>query len=284
MVQIRWSLCVSLELHGLDRCAGLSLCRIGARMSMPSDIRLLLVEDSLRDAALLCEVFAEDPHTPFHVTHVTSLSDAEAHLSTSQVDVIVLDLGLPDAAGAEAVQRARAAAPLAPIVVLTGLDDEMLAQQVMQAGAQEHLIKGQIDRRGLLRAIRYATERKNIELQRDEIAEALFIEKERAQVTLHCIGDAVVCTDSSGCVTFLNPEAEKLTAWPAAEALGGLLSEVVCLIDGATRAVVVPEASGHAGHKGKTCDSSNYLLLGRNGAEVPVESTAAAIRDRQGAT
>ena len=74
---------------------------------------------------------------------------------------------------------------------LTGMDDEVLAAQALQEGAQDYLIKGQIDARGLLRALRYAVERKVME-------EALFVEKERAQVTLNCIGDAVACTDSRG--------------------------------------------------------------------------------------
>ena len=93
-------------------------------------------------------------------------------------DIILLDLGLPDAQGLGAVRRARAAAPRVPLVVLTGLDDESLAAQALQEGAQDYLVKGQIETRGLLRALRYAVERKIME-------EALFVEKERAQVTLN---------------------------------------------------------------------------------------------------
>ena len=127
----------------------------------------------------------------------------------------MLDLGLPDAQGLEAVRRAHAAAPRVPLVVLTGLDDESLAAQALQEGAQDYLIKGQIrSTRGLLRALRYAIERKTMD-------EALFVEKERAQVTLNCIGDAVVCTDISGNITFLNIVAEKMTGWSRQEAAAG---------------------------------------------------------------
>ena len=125
-----------------------------------------------------------------------------SYLAEHAVDIILLDLGLPDAQGLEAVRRAHAAAPRVPLVVLTGLDDESLAAQALQEGAQDYLIKGQIETRGLLRALRYAIERKIME-------EALFVEKERAQVTLNCIGDAVVCTDISGNITFLNLVARK---------------------------------------------------------------------------
>jgi two-component system sensor histidine kinase/response regulator len=87
----------------------------------------------------------------------------------------MLDLGLPDTQGLGSVVRARAAAPRVPLVVLTGLDDDVLAAQALQVGAQDYLIKGQIETRGLLRAPRHAIERKKVEadLQRaKEAAEA----------------------------------------------------------------------------------------------------------------
>ena len=96
------------------------------------------------------------------------MRDAEKHLAKHAVDIILLDLGLPDAEGLEAIRRARAAAPRIPLVVLTGLDDESLAAQALQKGAQDYLIKGQIETRGLLRALRYAIERKRLERMKDE--------------------------------------------------------------------------------------------------------------------
>src|SRR6202050_995151 len=152
--------------------------------------------------------------------HCSCVGEAESHLVRNIPDVIFLDLGLPDATGLEAVRRMRGAAPRAPVVVLTGLDDEVVATQALQAGAQDFLIKGQIDSRGLLRALRYAIERKIME-------EALFVEKERAQVTLNCIGDAVACTDISGNISFLNLVAETMTGWSLEEAQGRPLPEVV---------------------------------------------------------
>ena len=77
--------------------------------------------------------------------------------------LILLDLGYRMRKALEAVRRAHAAAPHAPLVVLTGSDDESLALQTLQEGAQDYLIKGQIDPRGLLRALRYAAERKLME-------------------------------------------------------------------------------------------------------------------------
>jgi diguanylate cyclase len=134
---------------------------------------LLLVEDNRGDARLLREMLNEDPGAQATVvTRVESMREAEQHLAQHAVDIILLDLGLPDAEGLEAIQRTHAAAPQVPLVVLTGRDDEALAALALQAGAQDYLIKGQIETRGLLRALRYAAERKAME-------GALCVEKER---------------------------------------------------------------------------------------------------------
>ena len=124
---------------------------------------LLVVEDSPGDARLLREMVREQDSANTEVTLVDSMSEAELHLVDTQVDVILLDLGLPDAEGLEAVRRAHAAAPRVPLVVLTGMDDESLAARALQEGAQDYLVKGQIEARGLMRALRYAIERKSME-------------------------------------------------------------------------------------------------------------------------
>ena len=122
--------------------------------------RLLVVEDNLGDVRLLREMFSEDTSHATEVTHVESIGEAEEHLAQRPVDIILLDLGLPDTNGLDAVRRAHTAAPGVPLVVLTGLDDESMAAQALQEGAQDYLIKGQIETRGLLRAMRHAIERK----------------------------------------------------------------------------------------------------------------------------
>jgi two-component system, cell cycle sensor histidine kinase and response regulator CckA len=124
---------------------------------------LLVVEDNPGDARLLREMFVDGDSRNTELTHVSCMIDAEKFLAERAVDIILLDLGLPDAQGLEAVRRAHAAAPHVPLVVLTGLDDESIAVQALQQGAQDYLIKGRIDAHGLLRALRYAKERKTME-------------------------------------------------------------------------------------------------------------------------
>jgi signal transduction histidine kinase len=128
---------------------------------------VLVIEDNAGDARLLREMLNEQSSSPVELTHVESMTEAEHYLTQHAADIILLDLGLPDAQGLSVVRRARAAAPHIPLVVLTGLDDESLAAHALQEGAQDYLIKGEIETRGLLRAMRYAVERKNLERLKD---------------------------------------------------------------------------------------------------------------------
>jgi signal transduction histidine kinase len=135
---------------------------------MKSIKTVLLIEDNPGDARLLREMLNEQGAHDVELTQVECMSDAERYLTAHSVDIILLDLGLPDAQGLGAVRRAHAAAPRVTLVVLTGLDDESLAAQTLQEGAQDYLIKGQITARGLLRALSYSTERKRLERLKDE--------------------------------------------------------------------------------------------------------------------
>jgi len=135
---------------------------------MQSIKTILLIEDNPGDARLVRETLNEQGPRNAELTHVGCMGDAEKYLAEHAVDVILLDPGLPDAQGLEAVRRAHAAAPGVTLVVLTSLDDESLATRAMQGGAQDYLVKGQIETRGLLRALRYAVERKRLDRLKDE--------------------------------------------------------------------------------------------------------------------
>jgi signal transduction histidine kinase len=129
---------------------------------MPTMKTLLIIEDNPGDARLLREMFNDDSNVT-ELTIATTIGEAEKYLSDNTVDIILLDLGLPDSHGLDAVRRAHAAAQNAPLVVLTGMDDEALAARTLREGAQDYLIKGQIEAKGLFRALRYAIERKRLE-------------------------------------------------------------------------------------------------------------------------
>jgi signal transduction histidine kinase len=132
-------------------------------------LQILLVEDNAGDARLLREMFSTEKPGSFELTHCLRMSEAMIHLAKGDVDIILTDLGLPDAHGLEAVRRAHEVAPNVPVIVLTGLDDESLAAEAMKEGAQDYLIKGQIENRALPRALRHAIERHRMQTEADEI-------------------------------------------------------------------------------------------------------------------
>jgi diguanylate cyclase (GGDEF)-like protein/PAS domain S-box-containing protein len=248
-------------------------------MTAKSINKVLLVEDNPGDARLLREMFDEQGSHGTELTIAPSMGEAEKFLAEHTVDIILLDLGLPDVQGLDVIRRAHAAAPRVPLVVLTGLDDETLAAQALQEGAQDYLLKSQIDTygttRGLVRALRYAIERKSLE-------DALFVEKERAQVTLNSIGDAVACTDMSGNLTFLNLVAEKLTGWSWQEAAGRPMAEVFRILD-TTNREIIPNPMDRAVHGDRTVHlPENSILVRRDGFEIPIEDSVAPIHDGEG--
>jgi diguanylate cyclase (GGDEF)-like protein/PAS domain S-box-containing protein len=241
--------------------------------------KVLLVEDNPGDARLLREMFNEQGSSRTEVTIAQSMGEAEKYLAEHDVDIVLLDLGLPDVNGLDVVRRAHAAAPRVPLVVLTGLDDETLAARALQEGAQDYLVKSQIDTygttRGLVRALRYAIERKSLE-------DALFEEKERAQVTLNSIGDAVACTDLSGNLTFLNVVAEKLTGWSWQEAAGLPMADVFRILD-TTNREIIPDPMDRAVRGDQTVHlPANSILVRRDGFEIPIEDSVAPIHDGEG--
>ena len=228
-------------------------------MTKESIRTVLLVEDNPADARSLREMLDKGGSHETELTHVKRLTEAETYLAQHTVEIILLDLGLPDAQGLEAVRRLRAAAHRVPLVVLTGLEDESVTEEALQEGAQGCLIKGQIDAPGLFRALRHAIDRKFME-------EALFEQKERAQVTLNSIGDAVICTDIEGNITFLNVVAETMTGWPRQEAAGRPVAEVLQIRD-ATTGQTTPNPMAMAIAHGRR-DCRELHPLRRDGYEI----------------
>lgn len=126
-------------------------------------IKILLVEDNPGDARLIREMLDEVETGSFAIEWVPRLSDGLERLSQGEIDLVLLDLGLPDSQGLDTFSQAYARAPEIPFVLLTGLDDETLALSAVRQGAQDYLVKGETDGNALFRAIRYAAERKKVQ-------------------------------------------------------------------------------------------------------------------------
>lgn len=136
-------------------------------------IRVLVVEDNPAYARLITEVLSDSEG--FQVEHEEGVQAAEARLAGGELDLLVMDLGLPESKGIETFHRLRLAAQRIPIVVLSGLDDQEVAMEAVREGAQDYLVKGRVEDDALARALRYAVERHRMqeELRQQAIVDDL---------------------------------------------------------------------------------------------------------------
>ncbi len=368
---------------------------------------ILLVEDDPADAKQIQEALTGAGGSRFRVEWVTRLSEALERLREAEIELILLDLTLPDGQGVEVLDRVFEAAPNALIMVLSAANDEAIANLAVQHGAHDYLIKTHLDSHWLPRALRYLIERQATRdalrisearlramsdasplgifvsdaqgscvytnaayhtisglsfeqalgtnwsmaihpedrervlaewriaardqgpfqtefrfLQGDDsivwtrvnsaamrdggksfglvqtvediserkltesvlraAEEALFEEKERAQVTLNSIGDAVLTTDLQGNVTYLNLVAEAMTGWSREAALGRPLSEVFRIIDGGTREIGINPAQRAIKEDLTFGLAVDCVLIRRDGFESAIEDSAAPIHNREG--
>ncbi|MDP2708214.1 MAG: diguanylate cyclase, partial [Burkholderiales bacterium] len=133
-------------------------------------MRVLLIEDNEDAVHLIRDALMEATAARFDLARAKSLAIGLQHLSEGGIDVVLLDLSLPDSQGLETIHLVHAHRPEIPIVVLTGIEDDTLAVEAVQAGAQDYLVKGQINGNLLVRAIRYAIERKRAQEQIRDMA------------------------------------------------------------------------------------------------------------------
>lgn len=143
-------------------------------------LRVLLVEDEPGDAKLVEFALRMSTAPSFVVSHVTSLAAAVRHMqSGTEVDVILLDLSLPDSSGISTVSRMQEAAPKTPIVIMTGMDDPRFASYALEAGAQDYLIKSDDPEKTVGRAIRYAITRMTGQIERQALLESIAEQQRR---------------------------------------------------------------------------------------------------------
>jgi len=157
----------------------------------PEVVRILLVEDDDGSARVLQTVLSYWRYGVFEIRRVGSLSAALQEAARGGMDLVLLDLGLPDSLGLETFVRMRAASALVPIIVLTGLEDEELANATLQQGAQDYIIKGQADGASLARSIRYAIERCRVQHE-------LVDKNELLHIVIDSIPNQVYLKDAGG--------------------------------------------------------------------------------------
>jgi len=370
-------------------------------------ISVLIVEDDAADVRLIKDALACTGASPFRLDWVTRLSAALERLAGGSVDVVLLDLTLPDAQGIDAFDRVFAAAPEALILILSTASNEDIARQALLRGAQDYFVKAHVDAYWLPRALRYVIERRDARdrLQDSEarframsdasplgifvsdaqascvytnaayhtisglnfeqtlgsnwmkaihpedrprvlaewraaamgeepfqteyrflrddrsvvwtrvssapllygrhfngrvktvedisarkaaefklraVEAALFEAKERAQVTLNSIGDAVLSTDMQGRLSYMNLVAEAMTGWSYQEAMGRSLADVFRVINGTTRCTIANPALLAISDDQTVELASDCVLIRRDGVEFAIEDSSAPIHDRDG--
>ncbi|MGH7890263.1 MAG: PAS domain S-box protein, partial [Thermodesulfobacteriota bacterium] len=277
-------------------------------------IQLLLIEDDPKYADLVRIILSRGKNIHFDLDWRDSLSKGLQRLAEGGIELVLLDLQLPDSGGIETFVKAYKQVSNIPIIVLTGNDDETMAVKSVHMGAQDYLIKANINNDSLIRSIRYAIERKSAqeslrkahdelerrvderttelrktnELLKGEVKErkraeeSLAAEKEQLRITLRSIGDGVITTDTNGKIALVNKVAEDLTGWTQKEAFGMPLSGVFHIVGEKTRETLENPVDKVL-ESGLTIGLANQtVLIDRFGKERVIADSGAPITDGDG--
>jgi serine phosphatase RsbU (regulator of sigma subunit) len=209
---------------------------MGTAAALPATApRVLVVEDDDGDALLVAELL--DIGLPgATIRRAVDVAHAEAVLP-GEVDCVLLDLGLPDATGTDAVDRLLARSPAVAIVVVTGADDERLGMRAVASGAQDYLVKDQLDERVLTRSILYAVERRRTEESTRRLFEAERLREHNARMERALLPKPILASEDTGLSVTYRPGNEGAQ-------LGGDFYDAVELPNGWLR-VVIGDVSGH---------------------------------------
>ena len=185
-------------------------------------LKLLLVDDNPTDVLMVREALAESTTAQFELAHVERLSVAVQRLRKEDVDVVLLDLSLPDSQGLDTFIRIHAHAAEVPVVILADEDDQEVALRAVREGAQDYLVTGQVESSLLVRTIRHAVERQGL---RKELAQRIQ-EAQTSETRLRHIvensADGIIIVTETGIVRFVNPAAQALLGRSAEDLLGEL--------------------------------------------------------------
>ena len=195
---------------------------------------MVLVEDDPGDALLVAEMLFEvSPHV--RLTQFRTLQSALDDWP-SDADCVLLDLGLPDAVGLSALDKLRTLAPDVPVVVLTGRIDDTSGPEALAAGAQDYLVKGQVDGPGLERSVRYAMERGRATVFQRELVAAQMRAEENARLERGLLPSPLMQTEELRLALFYRPGRERAL-------LGGDFYDVVQTVTGVH--LLIGDVSGH---------------------------------------
>jgi len=236
-------------------------------VSLKPPVSVLLVEDSTADAQLVCDILAFARQPGYRIRHVTLVSAALEAIAVEAFDVVLLDLGLPDSVGLEGLAAIRRVTARPAIVVRTGLGDERVALDALEAGAQDYIVKGLGERSDALeRSIQYALARRQADASRQQLA-----------AIVESSFDAILSTDNDGTLMSFNPGAERLFGYRGADVLGQPASLLVPA-DGADEWRAVMQRALDGG----PVEHHETRLRRQDGRAVDVAQTISPICDADG--
>ena len=212
-------------------------CQLENAISHKS-LNVLLVEDNSDYAEMVINILKTNLNQPVKVLWEQRLADGMARLDQTQIDVILLDMSLPDSTGIETLQKTVVKAPDLPIVIITGYADEKQDLKALHEGAQDYLIKGQNEVTLLPKAICYAIERKRVHT-------ALMESDDRFRQLIEKSTDPIAIIDSQNIIRFVNPAMTQLFGRQQEELLGSLFGFPLPL-DGDSSEIEI------VNHQGKT--------------------------------
>jgi len=213
-------------------------------------VKLLLIEDNPSDARLIEVMLEHASDGLFDIEHVERLSAGLQRLKQGGINVVLSDLSLPDSDGLDTFARLHAQAPQIPIIVLSGLNDTNIALKAVHEGAQDYLIKGEVDGQLLVRAMRYAIERKHMSEQLAHYAEELRTKNAQLEADFNMAREIQEMFLPQQYPTFPHsaaPDESALRFWhrylPAA-AVGGDFFNIFAITD-TTAGIFICDVMGH---------------------------------------
>jgi PAS domain S-box-containing protein len=225
-------------------------------------MRVLVVEDSFTQAQIHRINLAR---SGFQVEWVATLQEVIDRLGSPGIDVVLLDLSLPDSLGISTFYKVReAAADAVPIVVISALDDEDVALEALKGGAQDYLIKGKASEEMLVRCLRHAIERNHVE---EELRNSEFM----MRAIIENSYDAFIAFDSDGEIKGWNRQAENTFGWERAEIVGQILVETIIPPRFKSAHLKDLHALVTTGRGRILNRRAEMFLLHKTGREVPVE-------------
>jgi len=246
---------------------------------MTDNLFVLLIGDNPCNAELIRKTLTgTKTNSPgslnFELYHAKEPSEGLDFLINTEIDVVLLNLKLPDEKKLNTFHMIHNKSPHVPVILLSNKNDKLLAIQSVRQGAQDYLVKAEIEGNLLIRAIQYAIERKRF-------AEAIATEKESLGVTLRSIGDGVITTDKEGKIVRINKVAEKLTGWLEDDAIGKSSSEIFNILNEKTYKTCKNPIKTIL-KTGSVYEINSYkILISRDGTEKIITYKGAVLHDKE---